>query len=161
MKKYSILILLLLVILTVMISYFLYKNTSSVEYKNIRYGFSIELPETWKGYSVTEDQWTGDTAGDQLGEVHYATGTVVSIHNPKWTLQNMHYQDIPIMVFTIHEWNDLLADKFHIGAAPINPTELGRNNMYVFALPARYNYAYPEGWEEVEKVLEAKTFKTF
>jgi hypothetical protein len=33
---------------------------------------------------------------------------------------------------------------------------LGRNNRYVFALPARYNFAFPEGYEEVEKILESK-----
>ncbi len=28
------------------------------------------------------------------------------------------------------------------------------NKIYVFALPARYNYAFPTGFEEVEDILE-------
>ncbi len=35
------------------------------------------------------------------------------------------YQDIPVMVFTLSQWNDLLAEKFHIGAAPVGPSEFG------------------------------------
>ena len=42
------------------------------------------------------------------------------------------------------------------GAAPINPSELGRNKRYVFALPPRYNFAFPTGYEEVEEILEGK-----
>jgi len=58
------------------------------------------------------------------------------------------------MIFTIEQWEALEDGKFHIGAAPIGPTELARNSKYVFALPARYNYAFPTGYEEVEQILE-------
>ncbi len=52
-------------------------------------------------------------------------------------------------------------DKFHIGSAPINPSELGRNTKYVFALPARYNFAYLTGYEEVEEIIGDKSFSAF
>jgi hypothetical protein len=51
--------------------------------------------------------------------------------------------------------------EWHIGAAPISPLELGHNSRYVFALPARYNYAFPEGWEEVEQILQGQPLVTF
>jgi hypothetical protein len=70
-------------------------------------------------------------------------------------------QDIPIMIFTIEQWNMLQEDKFHIGAAPVGPSEFGRNNKYVFALPARYNYAFLKGYEEVEKILKENPLKPF
>jgi hypothetical protein len=57
-------------------------------------------------------------------------------------------------VFTLSQWDELQQDKFHIGAAPIGPGELGRNSKYVFALPARYNFAFPEGYEEVDQLLQ-------
>ncbi|QHQ61916.1 hypothetical protein Ana3638_14920 [Anaerocolumna sedimenticola] len=57
------------------------------------------------------------------------------------------------MVFTLSQWDAMQQDKFHIGAAPINPEELGRNSKYVFALPARYNFAFPAGYEEVENIM--------
>jgi hypothetical protein len=135
-------------------------GSDSIEYRNEQYGFSVTLPKTWQGYTVSVDKWTGYASGDQLGETVFTDGPVVSIHNPKWTPEHM-YQDIPIMVFTFQQWNDLQADKFHIGAAPINPSELGQNVKYVFALPARYNYAFPPGWEEVEQILQGKPLKAF
>lgn len=131
-----------------------------ITYRNTGYGLSVALPASWKEYSVSIDKWTGNAFGDQLGDVAVASGPVVSIHSPKWTGVNT-YQDIPIMVFTTAEWNDLQADKFHVGAAPINPSELARNSKYVFALPARYNYAYPEGYQEVEQILTDKPVTAF
>ncbi len=145
----------------VWIFYFAFSNkTAGVEYKNNTYGFAVKLPDDWKGYKVSEDVWTGDAIDDQLGEHPYATGTVISIHNPKWSGPNT-YQDIPIMVFTTLQWNDLQADKFHIGAAPIGPSELGRNSKYVFALPARYNFSFPAGYEEVDKIIQSKPLVAF
>jgi len=35
------------------------------------------------------------------------------------------------------------------------PTKLGENDHYVFALPARYNYAFPKGWEEVDQIMKS------
>jgi hypothetical protein len=55
-----------------------------------------------------------------------------------WTEDNP-MQDIPIMVLTLDQWGEVTAEKISVGAAPIPPSELGRNNKYVFALPARYN----------------------
>ena len=65
------------------------------------------------------------------------------------------------MVFTIPQWDRMQAGEWHVGAAPISPLELGRNSRYVFALPARYNYAFLEGWEEVEQILQENPLKTF
>jgi hypothetical protein len=43
-----------------------------------------------------------------------------------------------------------------VSAAPIPPSELGRNSSYVFALPARYNFAFLPGYEAVDKLLQGK-----
>lgn len=136
------------------------QQSTGVEYRNATYGFAVALPESWEGYSVTIDTWTGDAMGDQLGETPFTTGSVVSIHNPRWTGAST-YQDIPIMVFTIDQWNLLQQEKFHIGAAPIGPSELGRNAAYVFALPARYNYSFPPGYEEVDRIIQSKPLTIF
>lgn len=131
-----------------------------VEYRNMTYGFKVALPDDWAGYSVSVDKWTGNAVSDQVGEVAFTDGSVISIHNPKWTAANP-YQDIPIMVFTLDQWDLLRQDKFHIGAAPIGPSELGRNAKYVFALPARYSYAFPPGYEEVDKIIQSKPLTAF
>ena len=58
------------------------------------------------------------------------------------------------MIFTLDQWSLLEKEEYHIGAAPVRPSILGQNNKYVFALPPRYNYTFPEGYEEVENILE-------
>ena len=132
-----------------------YDRADSVVYENTQYGFEFSLPVSWKGYTIITDKWEGLSIGDPQGEKVVESGPLISIRHPQWTSKNPR-QDIPIMVFTIKQWDSLQQDKFHIGAAPIGPSELGRNSKYVFALPARYNYAFPTGYEEVENILKGK-----
>jgi len=123
-----------------------------VVYSDSRYGFTLSLPESWKGYSVVTGLWEGTAVG---GSQVVETGPLVSIRHPLWTSDKPR-QDIPIMVFTLSQWEALQREEYHIGAAPVGPKELGRNSGYVFALPARYNYAFPEGHEEVEEILNGR-----
>ena len=136
-------------------------TTDKIEYKNTEYGFTFTLPKSWLDYTTIEDQWSGDSANAK-GEVQMGTehGPLVSIRHPDWDYKSPR-QDIPIMVFTKQQWNDLQNDVFHIGAAPINPTEIGRNAIYVFAIPARYNFAYLTGYEEVDQIIRGNNFKAF
>jgi len=127
------------------------EESSSIVYQNEEYGFDFTLPESWKGYTVVTDEWEGLSSNAQ-GERVTVTGPEVLIRHPLWT-SGTPRQDIPIMVFTLDEWDRLSKDEFHIGAAPIGPSELGRNSKYVFALPARYNFAALTGYEEVDTIL--------
>jgi len=129
------------------------------EYHNSDLGFSVSLPPSWKGFTVQNIEWEGLISGD-LGDEVVRRGPLISIVHPKSSVQQSR-QDIPIMVFTIEQWDQLQQDEWHIGAAPIGPFELGRNSKYVFALPARYNYAFLEGWEEVEQILQRRPIVTF
>lgn len=121
---------------------------------NSQYGFKFSLPQDWSGYSIIMSTWDGYSIAAR-GDVPTEHGPLISIRNPKWTAQKPS-QDIPIMVFTLTQWDALLRGEFHIGAAPINPTRLGYNAQYVFALPARYNYAFPSGYEEVDAILQGR-----
>lgn len=127
-------------------------ESGTIVYRNDEYGFSFSLPASWQGYQIVAGQWEGFALDASGSQVPAETGPMLSIRHPQWTPQKQR-QDIPIMVFTTEQWTSLQADGFHIGAAPMNPSELGRNARYVFALPARYNYAFPEGYEEVERIL--------
>ena len=124
---------------------------SIISYQNTQYGFELALPDTWKNYKIVTDKWEGTDSNNKVVQ----SGPILLIRHPQWTEKNPR-QDIPIMIFTQAQWNLLKADKFHIGAAPIGPSELGHNSKYVFALPARYNYAFPTGYEEVEQILKNK-----
>lgn len=131
-----------------------YEDKNLIVYKSTHYGFSFPLPESWENYTIVTGEWEGLGLKDsQDGEV-IETGPMISIRHPQWTSEDQR-QDIPIMVFTLTQWNALQQEEFHIGAAPIGPKELGRNSKYVFALPARYNFAFPTGYEEVENILES------
>jgi hypothetical protein len=134
-------------------------GASSVVYKSTQYGFLLNLPDSWKGYTIVSGKWDG-MAADGSSEKAVETGPIISVRNPKWTSKNP-YQDIPVMVFTLKQWGLVQKEKIVIGAAPIGPKELGRNSKYVFALPARYNYAFLTGYEEVEKILDSNSLHTF
>ncbi|MCK9187361.1 MAG: hypothetical protein PHS16_02405 [Candidatus Colwellbacteria bacterium] len=128
-----------------------------LSYRNNEYGFSFSLPESWLGYSIVNSSWRGDGVGGPLG---VEEGPIVSIRHPEWT-EDILRQDIPIMIFTASQWTSLQNGEFHIGAAPIGPRELGRNSEYVFALPARYNFAFPVGFEEVEEIINSGALTVF
>lgn len=128
--------------------------SKSIVYKNAEYGFNFTLPESWNGYTIVTGKWKESTSGDLPDNETAQTGPMISIRHPLWTSENPR-QDIPIMIFTPTQWSLLQQDKFHIGAAPIGPSELGHNSRYVFALPARYNFAFPTGFEEVETILDS------
>ncbi len=124
----------------------------TILYQNAEYGFDFILPASWQGYKIVDEDWEGRAMnGPSQGQI-ISRGPLLSIRHPQWT-QAQPRQDIPILVFTLDQWNSLQKEEFSIGAAPMEPKELGRNSKYVFALPARYNYAFPTGFEEVEDIL--------
>jgi hypothetical protein len=129
-----------------------------VVFYNEQYGFSFALPDSWKDFTVVDSKWEGLASnGEQAGKI-VAEGPELSIRHPLWTADNPR-QDIPILIFTLDEWDSLQKEAFHIGAAPIGPSELNRNSRYVFAQPARYNFAYLTGYEEVETIIKGKPLK--
>jgi hypothetical protein len=132
--------------------------TKSLVYKNTQYGFWFSLPETWKGYSTVASNWTGRII-DRNPEKQ-EKGPLISIRHPLWTKQNPR-QDIPIMVFTLAQWRMIKNAAMAVSAAAIGPSELGKNPKYVFALPARYNFAYLPGWEEVDEILQHHPLQAF
>jgi hypothetical protein len=132
---------------------------SFAEFSDTELGFSFSLPASWEGFSIQDSNWEGLKSGDSGDEV-VEQGPIVSIVHPQSTAQQPR-QEIPLMVFTIDQWDRMQRGEWHIGAAPIGPLELGRNSRYVFALPARYNYGFLEGWEEVEQILQGHPLVTF
>jgi len=130
----------------------------TVVYRNREYGFTFTLPPSWKGFTVLACQWDG-----QKGE-HWEEekGPLLVIRHPLYTEQNPR-EDIPIMVFTQAQWravNDSdLNSALVVSAAPVPPSELGRNRTYVFALPPRFSFDEQEGVEEVLKIVKDKPLR--
>lgn len=163
----NIFLVIILIAIVIAIGYFmLIKKTSDtttnidatkIEYVNNQYGFNMFLPLSWKGYSIVESSWEGNRI-DTLNQSD--RGPEILIRHPLWSPLNPR-QDIPIMIFTPDEWELIGQEKLSLGAAPIGPSELGRNANYIFALPARYNYAFLTGFEEVEQIIANKSFHAF
>ena len=124
-------------------------STDAVEYRNAKYGFTFSLPQGWKGYTIVTNQWEASDA--QKGVVE--RGPIVCIRPPGWTKENPR-QDIPIMIFTLAQWESAEKSNLYAGGSAIGFHELGRNRKYAFALSSRYNEAEVAGREEVDKILQ-------
>ncbi|MFA5052934.1 MAG: hypothetical protein WC565_02675 [Parcubacteria group bacterium] len=135
----------------------MFDENPSLEYRNDTYGFYFTLPDSWEGYSIVKGGWEGNFIDSSSGTT---SGPLLSIRHPDWS-EDVPRQDIPIMIFTHSEWEAVVAERLSVGAAPIPPSELGQNTNYVFALPARYNFAFPVGFEEVEQIIAGNPLRAF
>lgn len=129
-------------------------NIPAPVYRNEAFGFSIALPESWRGFTVNHIK---EDIYDVTGATTTNNGVVdsfqlIELHHPLSTATNPR-EKMPIMVFTLTQWAHIQDQEWSVGAAPFPPSELGRNSVYVLALPARYNYDFKEGWEEVDVLV--------
>ena len=129
------------------------QTADTILYENSEYGFTFTLPKSWSHYQIVSDTWEGISSAPDKNDI-IENGEILLIRHPEWTEEKPR-QDIPIMIFTHDQWSSLQNEEFHIGAAPVGPQKLGENDKYVFALPARYNFAFLEGYEEVETILQS------
>lgn len=131
-------------------------NDTSITYKNTEYGFNFSLPVNWQGYSVVSGTWQGTPLTNTLAQ----SGPKLLIRNPKWTAA-APYEDLPILVFTISQWDSYRAENFTVSAAPIQASELARNNKYVFALPPRWDFDYSLDVKEAQDIFAGKPITAF
>ena len=131
-------------------------SNTNITYKNTDYGFNFSLPASWQGYTIVKETWNGTPLTNTLVQ----SGTKLLIRNPKWTTL-APYEDLPILVFTTSQWDSYLAENFSIGAAPIKASELARNNTYVFALPARWDFDYSLGYKEAQDIIKNNPIQGF
>jgi hypothetical protein len=124
-------------------------SIDAVVYTNTKYGFRFSLPNGWKGYSIITEQWEATDA--QKGVVE--RGGIVCIRHPDWTKENPR-QDIPIMVFTLTQWDSAEKSNLYVSESAMSFHELGRNRKYAFAVSNRYNEVDVPGREEVDKILQ-------
>lgn len=126
-------------------------------YRNEQYGFQIELPESWRDFTIITDH--REVYNVASGDIHSSIPTI-AIRHPLWT-PDIPRQDIPIDIYAPEQWEGVNSGQYSVGAAPIPPSELARNSQYVFALPARYNYAFPTGFEEVQSIIDSGAVISF
>ena len=137
------------------------RKSKSEFYTNKKYGFRFKLPEVWRGYSIAISEWEGgDPTYQSDEEIPPEKGPLITIGDPRSTEDNPR-QNIPIMVFTKRQWNLVEEGRLIVSASPFGPDELGRNARYIFALPPRYNYAFIDGWEDVDKIMRDQPLHAF
>jgi hypothetical protein len=125
-------------------------------YRNDKYGFTFSLPNEWKGYTIVTEQWEASDA--QKGMVEH--GTIINIRPPDWTKEKPR-QDIPIMIFTLAQWESVEHGDFFISGTPIAPGELGRNRKYAFAVSRRVEESDVAGAKEVNEILQRHPLHPF
>jgi hypothetical protein len=121
-------------------------------YRNTQYGFCFRLPADWKGYTLIWEKWEGSPL-DNTTTRKPIEGPNLRIRHPKWTQDDPH-EDIPIMIFTVAQWELAETDEYSFSAAPIGPGEIARNSRYVFALPARWSFDEATGVQEVVQLIQ-------
>ena len=132
-------------------------STFSTAYVSKEYGFRFDLPQDWKGFSVINEQWSGTSLDHAVPD---QTGPQLRIRHPKYTSAEP-YEDIPIMVFTYKQWQEVRKETLGVSAAPFPPAEIARNSKYVFATPPRFYYNFSHGYEEVLRILQNRPMHTF
>ena len=131
-------------------------STDALVYRNTKYGFTFSLPNEWKGYTIVTEQWEGSDA--QKGMVEH--GPIINIRPPDWTKEKPR-QDIPIMIFTLAQWESVEHGDFFISGTPIAPGELGRNRKYAFAVSRRVEESDVAGAKEVNEILQRHPLHPF
>jgi hypothetical protein len=130
------------------------RDSRCVVYTNTRYGFRFCLPQSWAGFTVDTSRWDGRVlVGGSARPPQVLHGPELFIRHPLWTADHPR-QDIPILIFTHAQWRLVERQAVAVSAAPIGPSELGRNTSFVFALPPRYDFAFLTGWQEVRDILD-------
>src|SRR5579864_8108542 len=81
-------------------------TSTSVTYSNTAYGFSVQLPSDWDGYTVSHTEWNGQVFNKKGVTTNTDSGALISISAPASANDQ---QPIPIMVFTHAQWNMVLA----------------------------------------------------
>jgi hypothetical protein len=123
--------------------------SDAVEYTNTKYGFRFSLPSGWKGYTIVTEQWEASDA--QKGAMD--RGPIVYIRHPDWSKENPR-EDIPIMIFTLSQWESVEHGDYFVGGTAIVPGELGRNRKYAFAVSRRVEESEAPGAKEVNEILQ-------
>jgi len=127
-----------------------------LRYHKAQYGLTFFLPASWRGYSVLVQQLDDERyspAEDR--QIIVGHTPMITLRHPQWQ-DSAPYQDIPILVFTRAQWDDLnhgeLWPSLFAGGTMV---ELWHSQRFVFAMSSRYNAADEvSGWKEVTEIVE-------
>ncbi len=118
----------------------------TIKYTNNDFGFELTLPISWAGYKVS------------TGTVDRGQSVTIT---PTTSVDDNSREFVPILIYPKSVWLAWEKNNFedYKTAAPIGPTERGRNSDFVFATAPRYNFSFGTGTEAVENIV--KNLKAF
>ena len=90
---------------------------NALTYTNKEYGFTFALPQDFEGYTILNEEWEGTDIKNTASKARVFKGPQITIRDPRWTSQ-VPRQDIPIMILTVDQWNQLQNGEFSIGEEP-------------------------------------------
>lgn len=139
---------------------------TATEYKNTEFGFSLQLPASWKGY--TSAVYKVETDGYFTVGVTHPTEKIYPPADFPTTSKPIPktYSFIVVPIATWNKWY-VTGEGAQPFAAGVGASEFGRNSQYVFAMAPRYYYgAYVYGENVSEKDKKegeqiAQSFKVF
>lgn len=124
-----------------------------IVYYNKEYDFTFYLPAGWKGCSVQMQQWSAELeSADYQKVIGTERGPMIVLRNPQWKVDEP-CQDIPILVFTRSQWDDVAPQRLFVGAGGTDD-EISHNARYVFGINSRHNWGELKGWEETGKIVQ-------
>jgi len=124
-----------------------------LRYHNAQYGLTFFLPADWKGYSILMQQWNAQLeSADYQKVIGAERGPIIMLRNPRWKTGEP-CQDIPILVFTRSQWDDVKPERLFVGAGG-SDYEISHNAQYVFGINSRHNWGELKGWEETGKIVQ-------
>lgn len=139
---------------------------TAIEYKNTEFGFSLQLPASWKGYKtnvykVERDNYFTIGITHPTEKIYPPAGFPTTSQPIAKT-----YSFIIVPIATWNKWY-VTGEGAQPFAAGVGASEFGRNSQYVFAMAPRYYYGayvYGENASENDKKEGeqiARSFKFF
>jgi hypothetical protein len=114
------------------------------------------LPVNWQGYSALVQQWDGVHYSPPVDKVIVVGhGAMIVLRHPQWKA-SAPSQDIPILVFTLAQWDALHHGKLWPSQfAGGVMEEIWHNRQYVFGMSSRCAFEETVGrWKETADIVE-------
>ena len=136
---------------------------NSLVYTNNTYGFRLILPDTWAGYTVTDNTFGSDAVSAEASISGVETSVdcaQILLFSPQYA-SNSDVQPVIIIVFKLSDWTTFDLDTegpdyrqvvTSAGGAE-GSQSLGQNNQYVFSIGTReYGFQYTTGVDEAQAI---------
>lgn len=128
-------------------------------YRNAQYGFTLNLPTDWKGYTVSTGTWTAKVTGYN-GKTTMETGAVVRIHNSNWSGTGA---DMNVAVFSYPQWEEVANGSLVLNSdsTGLIDAQMGCNDRYVFSPVPGWQSGSGKYTQELRTLIKSQPLHPF